>query len=75
MNENSKPSRFAEMKKSFWKGADKLRQQWEENPLMVIGVAGASAAGISKLLDTLASVQSKRAYARLMKQRERERRS
>jgi hypothetical protein len=75
MNENEKPSRFTEMKKSFRKGTDKLMKQWEENPLMVIGVAGASAAGIAKLLDAIASVQSKRAYARLMKQRERERRS
>lgn len=46
----------------MWK--EKLKAQWDENPLAVIGVVGFSAVGLAKLIDALSAAQGRRAYAR-----------
>lgn len=45
-----------------WK--DKLKRQWNENPLGTIVVIGFAAAGAAKLIDALSAAQGRRAYAR-----------
>jgi hypothetical protein len=44
---------------------DKLKEAWNENPLMVMAVVGAALAGAGKFIDALGSLQSRRAYANL----------
>lgn len=45
-----------------WKA--KLKQAWNDNPLAVIAVGTGAAIAAAKVLDTLSSMQSRRAYAR-----------
>ena len=45
-------------------GLKKLKEVWDENPLVVIGVVGASLAATARFIDAISGVQSKRAYAR-----------
>lgn len=45
-------------------GLKKLKQMWDENPLAVLAVVGASLAGVGKLIDSMGGVQSRRAYAK-----------
>jgi len=61
---------WAETRTSFRKGLRKISRTWEENPLLVIAAFGAAAGGTAKLLDSVASFQSKRAYARQVRQKE-----
>jgi hypothetical protein len=49
------------------KAMDKLKEAWNENPLMVIAVVGAALAGAGKFIDASGSVVSKWAYARRIK--------
>lgn len=45
-----------------WK--DKLKKQWDENPLAVIAVTGLAITAIAKLVDATSAAQGRRAYAR-----------
>ena len=44
----------------------KLKEQAEDNPVMVLGVGAAVVASAAKLIDAAGSVQSRRAYAKRM---------
>lgn len=46
----------------MWK--DKLKKQWNENPLAVIGIGAMAATAAAKLIDALSAAQGRRAYAR-----------
>ncbi len=45
-----------------WK--DKLKKQWDENPVAVIGVAAFAATAAAKLIDAVSAAQGRRAYAK-----------
>lgn len=47
------------------KAMDKIKEAWNENPLMVIAVVGAAAHGLAKLIDATSGVVSKYAYYKL----------
>lgn len=46
----------------MWK--EKLKEQWNENPLTVIAIGALAATAVAKLIDSTSSAQSRRAYAR-----------
>lgn len=46
----------------MWK--DKLKKQWDDNPLAVITVAAFAATAAAKLIDAVGAAQGRRAYAR-----------
>ena len=46
---------------------DKLKEAWNENPIMVISVVGVALAGAGKFIDASGSIVSKWAYARRIK--------
>ena len=46
----------------MWK--DKLKKQWDENPLGVIAVAAIAATAAARLIDAMSAAQGRRAYAR-----------
>jgi hypothetical protein len=45
-----------------WK--DKIKQQWNENPLAVIGTGAIVATAASTLLNAMSAAQGRRAYAK-----------
>jgi hypothetical protein len=45
-----------------WK--DQLKQQWNENPLAVIGTGAIVATAATAILNSLSAAQGRRAYAR-----------
>lgn len=45
---------------------DKIKEAWDENPMLVITVGTAAVAALGKLVDAVGSIQSKRAYAKRM---------
>jgi hypothetical protein len=49
------------------KAMDKLKEAWNENPLAVIAIVGAALAGAGKFIDAVGGLQSKRAYAKIHK--------
>lgn len=53
-------------KPEFW---DKIKEQWDENPMLVIAVGTAALTATGKLIDAVASIPSKRAYAKRMNKR------
>lgn len=46
------------------KAWDKIKQAWDENPIVVITVGTAAVHGLAKLIEAVSGVQSKRAYAK-----------
>jgi hypothetical protein len=46
---------------------DKLKEAWNENPLMVIAVVGAALGAAGKFIDASGSIVSKWAYAQRIK--------
>jgi hypoxanthine-guanine phosphoribosyltransferase len=46
---------------------DRLKDAWNENPLLVIGVATGACMAIAKLIEAVSGVQGRRAYARQIK--------
>lgn len=46
---------------------DKLKEAWNENPLMVMAVVGAALASAGKFIDALSGIQSRRAYSKIHK--------
>lgn len=64
-------ARVNEEKKEKWKKMaakfkipEPIKEQWEVNPLVVIGVLAAALTAASRLIDSLSGVQSRRAYAK-----------
>ena len=45
-----------------WK--DKLKQQWNENPLAVIAIGAIAAQAAAKLIDAFSAAKGRNAYAR-----------
>lgn len=58
--------RFYTVPPSKPKAMDKLKEAWNENPLMVIAIVGAALAGAGKFIDASSGIVSKWAYARKM---------
>lgn len=52
------------MKAKFQNGVSKLMTVWEENPVLVLTVISGMAYSAAKVVDTVSSVQSRRAYAK-----------
>lgn len=46
----------------MWK--DKLKEQWDENPIAVIGVGALAATAAAKVLDAMSAAKGRRAYAK-----------
>jgi hypothetical protein len=46
------------------KAIERLKQEWNENPILVIGVFAAAVTALSKLIDSVSGIQSRRAYAK-----------
>jgi len=46
---------------------DKLKQQWNENPLAVITVGALAATAAAKLITSISETQGRRAYAQQIK--------
>jgi hypothetical protein len=46
----------------MWK--DRLKREWNENPLQVIMIGAFAATAAAKVLDTMSSANSRRAYAK-----------
>jgi hypothetical protein len=46
----------------MWK--DKLKKEWDENPLQVIAVTALAATAAAKLIEAVSSARSKSAYAK-----------
>ena len=51
----------------MWK--ERLKKEWNENPLQVIAVAALAANAAAKLIDAVSSSRSKNAYARQINRR------
>lgn len=51
-------------KQSWQRGVDRLKAEWNENPMLVLTVFGIAAGGTAKLIDAASSAQSRRAYAK-----------
>jgi hypothetical protein len=58
---------FGQQPEAKPRAIDKLKEAWNENPLMVIAIVGAALAGAGKFIDASGSVVSKWAYARRIK--------
>lgn len=43
---------------------NKLNDAWNENPLMVIGIATGATMAVAKLIDAVSAAQGRRAYAK-----------
>ena len=43
---------------------DKIKDAWNDNPLLVIGVATGAVIAISRIIDAVSSAQGRRAYAK-----------
>ena len=48
------------------KAWDKIKEAWDENPMLVAVIATGAVTAFSKLIDAVAGIQSKRAYAKRM---------
>lgn len=45
-------------------GLEKIRQAWDDNPLVVIGVISGACMAVAKIIDAVSSAQGRRAYAK-----------
>lgn len=43
---------------------EKLKEQWDENPITVIGVGALAITAVAKLIDAVSASKGRRAYAR-----------
>lgn len=46
------------------KGIDKIKQQWNDNPMQVILIGAFAATAAAKLIDAVSAAQGRAAYAR-----------
>ena len=49
---------------SFKRGWNRLKEEWERQPLTVLFIAGIAATGVAKLIDAQSAAQGRRAYAK-----------
>ena len=50
-----------------WK--TKLKNAWNENPLLVIAVVGGALGAVAKVIDATSQAQSRRAYSKMINRR------
>lgn len=50
-----------------WK--TKLKNAWNENPLLVIAVVGGALGATAKVIDSMSAAQSRRAYSKMINRR------
>jgi len=64
------------MQKPIWfeRGTNRLKKEWSEQPLNVIVVAGVAATGLAKLIDAVSASKGRKAYARQVDYRVKNRR-
>lgn len=55
-----------------WK--DQLKKQWNDNPLQVVAVGALAATAVAKILSAMSEAQGRRAYAKQVDYRVRNRR-
>lgn len=53
---------YPERNTTMWK--DRLKEEWDRNPLQVMTVGALAATAAAKVLDTLSAAQGRRAYAK-----------
>jgi hypothetical protein len=51
----------------MWK--DKLKETFDENPLMVVAVGGFAASAVAKLINAMSAAQGRRAYSKAVNYR------
>jgi hypothetical protein len=56
---------------SFKRGLNRLKEEWERQPLTVLFIAGIAATGAAKLIDASSAAQGRRAYAKQVEYRTR----
>jgi hypothetical protein len=52
-------------------GFRRLKEAWDDNPVVVIGIVAAAFTAASRLIDSISAVQGRRAYARQVNYRTR----
>lgn len=52
------------------KAWDKIKEAWDENPMLVIVIGTGAVTALGKLIDAAAGIQSKRAYAKRMNKKQ-----
>lgn len=65
-------NRFTDRKKKRFRDSTavrKLEEAWNENPLLVIGVAAGFMMAASRLIDSVSGIRSRAAYAKRMNRR------
>jgi hypothetical protein len=53
-----------ELLRSIFMWKEKLKKQWDENPLGCIAIAALAATAAAKLIDSMSAAQGRKAYAR-----------
>ena len=48
------------------KAWDKIKQAWDENPMLVIAIGTGAAHALAKVIEAVSGISSKRAYAKRM---------
>jgi hypothetical protein len=48
---------------------DKIKREWNDNPLTVIAIGSVAATAAAKIIDSLSAIQGRRAYAKQVKYR------
>ena len=43
---------------------DRLKKEWEENPMLVLTIGAIATTAVAKLIDSLSSASSRRAYSK-----------
>lgn len=51
---------------------DKLKQQWDENPLAVISIGAVAASAVASIINSMSAAHSRRAYAKQVNYRVRQ---
>jgi len=46
------------------KAWDKIKKEWNENPILVVAIGTGAAHALAKVIDSIAGFSSKRAYAK-----------
>lgn len=52
------------------KAWDKIKEAWDENPMLVVVIGTGAVTALGKLIDAAAGIQSRRAYAKRMNKKQ-----
>jgi hypothetical protein len=52
------------------KAWDKIKEAWDENPMLVVVIGTGAVTALGKLIDAAAGIQSRRAYAKRMNRKQ-----